>query len=90
LGINSVHYDGDPENYLFSLTIRYGETGVPMPVVIIKMRKGFSTEQKRTVVKEFTNTLVKTLGIDPGVVTIMIDEHELENIGKAGKLRCDP
>ncbi|MDO8872959.1 MAG: 4-oxalocrotonate tautomerase family protein [Methanoregula sp.] len=61
-----------------------------MPVVIIKMRKGFSTEQKRTVVKEFTNTLVKTLGVDPSVVTILINEHELENIGNAGKLRCDP
>jgi 4-oxalocrotonate tautomerase family enzyme len=61
-----------------------------MPVVIIKMRKGFSTEQKRTVVKEFTNTLVKTLGVDPGVVTILINEHELENIGNAGKLRSDP
>jgi len=61
-----------------------------MPVVIIKMRKGFSTEQKRTVVKEFTNTLVKTLGVDPSVVTILINEHELDNIGNAGKLRCDP
>jgi 4-oxalocrotonate tautomerase family enzyme len=61
-----------------------------MPVVIIKMRKGFSTEQKRTVVQEFTNTLVTTLAIDPGVVTIMIDEHDPENIGNAGKLRCDP
>jgi 4-oxalocrotonate tautomerase family enzyme len=61
-----------------------------MPVVIIKMRKGFSTEQKRTVVREFTNTLVKTLGVDPGVVTILINEHELENIGNAGKLRSDP
>ena len=60
-----------------------------MPFVVIKMRKGFSTEQKRTVVREFTNTLVKTLGIDPDLVTIMIDEHDLENIGKAGKLRCD-
>jgi 4-oxalocrotonate tautomerase len=60
-----------------------------MPVVVIKMRKGFSLEQKRTVVKEFTNTLVKTLGVDPDIVTIMIDEHELENIGKGGKLRCD-
>ena len=60
-----------------------------MPVVIIKMRKGFSLEQKRTVVKEFTSTLVKTLGVDPDIVTVMIDEHELENIGKAGKLRCD-
>jgi len=60
-----------------------------MPVVVIRMRKGFSVEQKRTVVKEFTSTLVKTLGVDPELVTIMIDEHELENIGKAGKLRCD-
>jgi len=60
-----------------------------MPVVIIKIRKGFSVEQKRTVVKEFTSTLVKTLGVDPDIVTIMIDEHELENIGKTGKLRCD-
>jgi 4-oxalocrotonate tautomerase len=60
-----------------------------MPVVVIKMRKGFSLEQKRTVVKEFTSTLVKTLGVDPDIVTILIDEHELENIGKAGTLRCD-
>lgn len=60
-----------------------------MPVVVIKMRKGFSTEQKRTVVREFTSTLVKTLGVDPEIVTVLIDEHELENIGKAGKLRCD-
>ena len=60
-----------------------------MPVVILKMRKGFSLEQKRTVIKEFTSTLVKTLGVDPDIVTVMIDEHDLENIGKAGKLRCD-
>ncbi len=60
-----------------------------MPVVIIRMRKGFSREQKRTIVKEFTSTLVTTLGVDPDLVTVMIDEHELENIGKAGKLRCD-
>jgi 4-oxalocrotonate tautomerase len=60
-----------------------------MPVVIIKMKKGSTIEQKRRIVKEFTNTLVSTLNIDPDLVTIMIDEHDLENIGKAGKLRCD-
>jgi len=53
------------------------------------MRKGFSTEQKITGIKEFTNTRVKTLGVDPSVVTILINEHDLENIGNAGKLRCD-
>ncbi len=60
-----------------------------MPVVIIRMKKGSTTDQKRRIVKEFTNTLVSTLNVDPEIVTIMIDEHELENIGKAGKLRCD-
>ena len=35
-----------------------------MPVVILKVRKGWTTEQKRRIVKEFTNTLVSTLKID--------------------------
>ena len=60
-----------------------------MPVVIVKMRKGRSVEQKRTIVKEITGTLVRTLNIEPELVTILIDELELENIGKAGKLRSD-
>ncbi len=60
-----------------------------MPVVILKMKKGWSKDQKRRIVKEFTDTLVATLGVDPEIVTILIDEHELENIGKTGKLRCD-
>jgi 4-oxalocrotonate tautomerase family enzyme len=53
------------------------------------MRKGWSVEQKRKIVKEFTDTLVRTLSIEPELVTIMIDELELENIAKAGKLRSD-
>ena len=60
-----------------------------MPVVVLKTRKGMSIEQKRRVVREFTQTLVSVTGVSPDLVTIMIDEHELENIGKAGKLRCD-
>ncbi len=61
-----------------------------MPVVVLKMKKGASTDQKRRIVHEFTDTLCTTLGLDKNLVTIMIDEHDLENIGKAGKLRCDP
>jgi 4-oxalocrotonate tautomerase len=60
-----------------------------MPVVILKMKKGWSIEQKRKIVGEFTNTLVSTLKIEPELVTVMIDELEPENIGKAGKLRSD-
>ena len=61
----------------------------PMPVVILKTRKGLSREQKRRIVSEFTKTLVSTTGITPELVTILIEEHELEDIGKTGKLRCD-
>ncbi len=61
-----------------------------MPVVILKMKQGASTEQKRRIVKEFTGTLVTTLGLSPDLVTVLIDELPLENIGKSGKLRCDP
>lgn len=60
-----------------------------MPVVILKMKKGWSVDQKRKIVGEFTNTLVSTLKIEPELVTVMIDELEPENIGKAGKLRSD-
>ena len=60
-----------------------------MPVVILKMKKGWSVEQKRKIVGEFTKTLVSTLKIEPELVTVMIDELEPENIGKAGKLRSD-
>ena len=60
-----------------------------MPVVVLKIRKGLTTEQKRKIVREFTSTLVTVAGVTPDLVTIMIDEHEPENIGKAGKLRCD-
>jgi len=60
-----------------------------MPVIVLKMKKGASRDQKRRIVKECTQTLAASLGVDPEIVTVMIDEHELENIGKSGKLRCD-
>ncbi|MGB7787340.1 tautomerase family protein [Methanoregula sp.] len=60
-----------------------------MPVIIMKSRKGISIEQKRRLVKEFTDTVVSTLGVKKELVTIFIEEKELEDIGKAGKLRCD-
>lgn len=53
------------------------------------MKKGVSRDQKRRIVQEFTHTLVATRGVDPGLVTVMFDEHDQENIGEVGKLRCD-
>jgi 4-oxalocrotonate tautomerase len=60
-----------------------------MPVIILKLKKGLSRDQKRTIVQEFTATLVKVTGVDKDLVTILIEEKELEDIGKGGKLRCD-
>jgi 4-oxalocrotonate tautomerase len=60
-----------------------------MPVVILKIKKGLSRDQKRKIVEEFTRTLVSNVGVTPDLVTVLIDEHDMEDIGKAGKLRCD-
>jgi 4-oxalocrotonate tautomerase len=60
-----------------------------MPVIILKVRKGFSKDQKRRIAQEFTDTLVSVGGVKPELVTIFIEEHELEDIANAGKLRCD-
>ena len=60
-----------------------------MPVIILKLKKGLSRDQKRTIVQEFTATLVKVTGVDKDLVTILIEEKDPEDIGKGGKLRCD-
>jgi 4-oxalocrotonate tautomerase len=57
-----------------------------MPVVIIKMAKGRTIEQKKILIREFTRTITETLGVTPDMVTIMIDELDRDNIGKSGKM----
>lgn len=61
-----------------------------MPVIILKQKKGLPREQKRRIVKGFTETLVSITGVKKELVTILIEEKEPEDIGKGGKLRCDP
>ncbi len=57
-----------------------------MPVVTIQMSSGKTLEQKRQIVEEITDTLVRTLQVDPAMITILIQELSRENIGKAGRL----
>jgi 4-oxalocrotonate tautomerase len=57
-----------------------------MPVVILKMAKGRTLEQKREVVRQFTETLVRTLNVTPDMVTVLVEELNRENIGKSGVL----
>ncbi len=56
-----------------------------MPVVIIKMARGRTIEQKRTLISEFTKTIITTLRVEPGMVTVLIDELDRDNIGRSGR-----
>ena len=61
-----------------------------MPYVNVKITKdGVTAEQKRQIVEEITNTLVKVLNKKPEHTHIVIDEIELENWGFAGILTSE-
>lgn len=57
-----------------------------MPVITIRMAKGRTLEQKRTLAAEITTAVTKTFGVDPQVVTIFFEELDTESIARAGKL----
>ena len=61
-----------------------------MPYVNVRITKdGVTAEQKRQIVEEITNTLVKVLNKKPEHTHIVIDEIEPENWGYAGMLTTD-
>ena len=61
-----------------------------MPYVNVRITKDDVTaEQKRQIVKEITNTLVKVLNKKPEHTHIVIDEIEPENWGFAGLLTSE-
>lgn len=60
-----------------------------MPLVSIKMIAGRTTEQKRGLVKDVTDAIVKNVGCPPQAVSIDITEYSQENLGQGGKLFAD-
>ncbi len=85
----SCEWDPDRQSARAKYPARSFFSGIRMPVIILKQRKGLSRDQKRRIVKEFTETMVTVAGVKKELVTIMIEEKELEDIGKGGVLRCD-
>lgn len=63
--------------------------GEEMPIVQVEMLSGRSMEQKKSMVKEITDSLVRTLNCKPEAVRIIIREMEKEHYGVAGKLYCE-
>lgn len=61
-----------------------------MPYVSVRITKdGVTTEQKKQIVEEITDTLVRVLNKKPEHTHIVIDEIELENWGFAGLLTSE-
>ena len=61
-----------------------------MPYVNVRLTKdGVTADQKRQIVEEITQTLVRVLGKRPEHTHIIIDEIEPENWGFAGMLTTE-
>ena len=61
-----------------------------MPYVNVKITKdGVTKSQKEQIVRDSTNSLVKTLGEKPEHIHIVIDEVETDNWGFAGMLTTE-
>jgi len=57
-----------------------------VPLVIVKMLEGRSVEQKRRLVREITDVVVKYTGASEDQVDVLIEDYPRENWAKAGVL----
>ena len=60
-----------------------------MPVVSIRIAKGRSVAEKRSLVENVTSAIVKTLDVKRDWVTVLIEEFERENWATGGVLHHD-
>jgi 4-oxalocrotonate tautomerase len=57
-----------------------------LPVVILKTGRGRKVEQKKVLIREFTKTIHRYTGVEPDMVTVLIDELDRDNTGKSGRM----
>ncbi len=60
-----------------------------MPLITVKVKKGRTVDQKRALVKDITEAMVKNFKVKPEAVTIDIVEYSRENLASGGKLFLD-
>ena len=60
-----------------------------MPLVTVKAKEGRNIEQKRALVKDITEAVVKNFKVQPEAVIIDIVDYSGENLAKAGQLFVD-
>lgn len=60
-----------------------------MPEVTIELLEGRSLDQKRRLVREITDAVVRNCGVTPGDVTVIIHDNLKSDKGRGGKLFLD-
>jgi 4-oxalocrotonate tautomerase len=60
-----------------------------MPIIRVEMFKGRSREEKRSLVRELTETFVRVAGGKPESVTIILQDVDKEDWAAAGALMVD-
>jgi 4-oxalocrotonate tautomerase len=60
-----------------------------MPLVVVKMLEGRSTEQKRLLAREITDVVTRVTGAPEDQVDVIIEDYPRENWAKGGILYAD-
>jgi 4-oxalocrotonate tautomerase len=60
-----------------------------VPIITMKIAKGRSVDQKRSLVKAITHAVVNTIEVKEEWVTVLIEEYERENWATGGELHSD-
>lgn len=60
-----------------------------MPIINIAIAKGRTLDQKRTLVREISRVVSKTLDVDGKKIWIRIDEFDRDNFAVDGELMSD-
>ena len=60
-----------------------------MPFVSIKIARGRTPDQKRTLVQSVTEAIASSIQVQPEKVWIQIDEFEKENFAIGGQIMAD-
>jgi len=60
-----------------------------MPIIQVNLMEGRSVDQKRKLVSEITDAVVKSLDVPPDAVRVILQDMSKENYAIAGKLQID-
>ncbi len=60
-----------------------------MPVITIKLAKGRTRDQKRTLARALTDAAANALDLNPEWITVLIEEFDRENWATGGTLHAD-